>query len=48
MRPMNSLTNWALNVADVVARIVVLGTAWTVGTVLLNGYERAVARGRGR
>lgn len=24
MRPMNSLLNWSLNVADVVARIVVL------------------------
>lgn len=48
MRPMTSLPNWALNVADVLARIVVLGTAWTVGAMLLNGYERAVARGRGR
>jgi hypothetical protein len=30
MRPMTTPLNWALNVADVVTRIVVLGTAYVL------------------
>lgn len=41
MRPMNSLLNWSLNMADVVARIVVLAPPVWAFKVALRAWRKA-------
>lgn len=40
MRPMNSLFNWAVDVAGVVARAVILGPVLLIGVAVLRAGRR--------